>query len=157
MRVISLAALSLAGMGLLGCASVVRGTTEHIQFMTDPPGAEARTTIGFSCITPCGIPLSRKDEFTVIFTKQGYQPEQVAVRTQVGGGGAAGVAGNILLGGAVGIVADVATGAALDHCPNPVVVFMYPIGKRKPDDVRAPDAHCTKYENAEVIPAGPPG
>jgi len=29
------------------CATVTRGTTEQIQIVSDPPGAEARTSMGF--------------------------------------------------------------------------------------------------------------
>ena len=34
------------------CATVTRGTTEQIQIVSDPPGAEARTSMGFVCVIP---------------------------------------------------------------------------------------------------------
>ncbi|MGO3927394.1 translation initiation factor 2, partial [Rhodopseudomonas pseudopalustris] len=36
-------------------------------------------------------------------------------------------AGNLLLGGVVGMGVDAATGAAMDHHPNPVVVTLQPV------------------------------
>jgi hypothetical protein len=47
----------------------------------------------------------------------------VHVATQLAaGGGAAGLVGNVVVGGVVGMAADAATGAALKHVPNPVPV-----------------------------------
>jgi hypothetical protein len=46
--------------------------------------------------------------------------------------GAAGFAGNVLLGGLIGMGVDAATGAAQDHKPNPVIVTMKPIGPAAP-------------------------
>src|SRR6266496_1264958 len=93
---VATAAVGLA-ITLAGCATVTRGTTSQVQIQSDPPGALAHTSTGFSCTTPCTITIPRKDEFSVVFSKPGYQEETVDVRTQVAG--AAGFAGNILLGG----------------------------------------------------------
>ncbi|WP_210247459.1 hypothetical protein [Neoaquamicrobium microcysteis] len=43
------------------------------------------------------------------------------------GGGAAGLAGNILIGGVIGAGVDVATGATLDHHPNPANIYLVPL------------------------------
>ncbi len=54
------------------------------------------------------------------------------VRTQVASAGAAGFAGfagNILLGGIIGMGADAATGATLEHVPNPVSATLVPISR----------------------------
>jgi len=85
------------------CATVTRGTTEQIQIVSDPPGAEARTSMGFVCVTPCTLQVGRKDEFTVTVSKPGYQPAEVPVSTKVNPGGGAAFAGNVLVGGLVGI------------------------------------------------------
>jgi hypothetical protein len=91
--------------------------------------------MGFTCVTPCTLQVSRKDEFTVIITKPNYHTVEVPVRTQVAGAGAAGFAGNIILGGVVGMAADAATGATLEHFPNPVSVMLTPRKKGEPDSV----------------------
>ncbi|MDQ0394847.1 translation initiation factor 2 [Labrys monachus] len=127
-------ALAMAGAIMLaGCASVTRGTTEHVQFVSVPAGAQVTTTAGITCTaTPCSIEMSRKMEFIASFEKEGYQRLDIPVSTKVSGGGAAGMAGNIILGGVVGIVADAATGATLDHYPNPVAATLVPLPQNEP-------------------------
>ncbi len=117
---------------MAGCATITRGTTDQIQIQSEPTDARATTSMGQSCQTPCTITVSRKDEFTVSFQKDGYEPQQVDVKTQIAGGGAAGFAGNILLGGVIGMGADAATGATLEHVPNPVRASLAPQVQDKP-------------------------
>lgn len=50
-----------------------------MQFESEPAGAEARTSIGQSCRTPCSLAVSA-NEFTVTFMLAGYQPQTVPVR-----------------------------------------------------------------------------
>ena len=126
MRILAAAAAVGLAITLAGCATITRGTTNQVQIQSDPPGALARTSTGFSCTTPCTMTVSRKDEFSVVFSKPGYRDETVDVKTQVAGAGAAGFAGNILLGGIIGMGADAATGATLEHVPNPVGVTLVP-------------------------------
>ncbi|HET9615607.1 MAG TPA: hypothetical protein VFP74_00435 [Pseudolabrys sp.] len=68
----------------------------------------------------------------VTFSKPGYQDVTVPLKTKVAGAGAVGVAGNVIIGGAVGVVVDTASGAALDHYPNPLRVNLVPVAKPEP-------------------------
>jgi hypothetical protein len=117
-----------AAVTLGGCATVARGTTDQVQITSHPAGATARTSFGQVCVTPCTIQVSRKEEFSVVFNKPGYRQVTVPVITKVQVGGAAGFAGNILLGGVAGMAADAVSGATLDHIPNPVHADMVPVG-----------------------------
>ena len=54
---------------------------------------------------------------------------QVPVSTRIAGAGAAGFAGNILIGGVVGMGVDAATGSTLEHFPNPVLASLVPLKK----------------------------
>jgi type IV pilus biogenesis protein CpaD/CtpE len=126
MRVLILAAASLA---LAGCATVTRGTTNQIQIYSEPSGANVRTSLSQVCTTPCTLQVNRKDEFTVVVDKPGYVTQEVQVKTQLAGAGAAGFAGNVLVGGVVGMGVDAATGSTLEHTPNPVRVTLTPVGK----------------------------
>jgi len=130
----AIATLAIAWL-CASCATVTRGTTEQMQILSDPPGAEARTSMGFVCTTPCTLQVGRKDEFTVTISKPGYQPAQVPVGTKVNGAGSAAFAGNVLIGGVVGMGADASTGGGLDHYPNPVEVNLVPL---KPTRARPP-------------------
>jgi hypothetical protein len=130
MRIV--AALCVAA-SLGACASVTRGTTEQVAFQSAPAGAAVQTSTGLGCpATPCAFAVPRSDAFVATFTKAGYHPEQVMVRTKMSGGGAAGMAGNVLVGGVIGVVVDASTGAGLDHDPNPVVAHLKPLGSVSP-------------------------
>jgi hypothetical protein len=142
MRVLSAA---LVALSLGACATVTRGTTDQVTFTSEPSGAAVRTSIGHSCpTTPCTVEVSRKSEFVAVFTMNGYEEQQIPVATRIAGSGAAGFAGNILIGGIVGMAADAATGATLEHFPNPVhaslVPLVLPSGRRgaKPARPRGP-------------------
>jgi hypothetical protein len=115
-----------------GCASVTRGTTDQVQIVSEPPGADVRTSMGHNCQTPCTLQFSRKDEFSVTFSKPGYEPQTIAVGTRIAGSGAAGFAGNVLVGGVIGMGVDAATGATLEHFPNPVSATLQPIRPTAP-------------------------
>lgn len=122
----SIACLALA---LGGCASVTRGWNEQVQFHSDPPEAQVRTSMGHVCVTPCTLQFGRKDEFTATFSKPGYETQQIMVVSKLVGTGAVGFAGNLVVGGVVGMGVDVASGAALDHCPNPVTAILRQLGR----------------------------
>jgi hypothetical protein len=109
------------------CATVTRGSTDQVTFSSEPSGAEVRTSVGYTCsATPCTFQFDRKSEFIATFSMEGYEDQQIPVQTRVAGNGAAGFAGNILLGGIVGMGVDVATGATLEHFPNPVYASLVP-------------------------------
>ncbi|WP_431311050.1 translation initiation factor 2 [Methylobacterium nigriterrae] len=122
-----LVTVALVATSVSACGSITRGTTEKMAFLTEPPGAQMVTTKGYACpATPCSLEVDRSDEFDVTFTKPGYQPQLIPVRTKLAGSGAAGFAGNILAGGVIGMGVDAATGAAMDHFPNPVSATLVP-------------------------------
>jgi hypothetical protein len=136
MRILCVAAICAA---LGGCASVSRGTTETISVATTPSGAEA-TVSGLEaptiCTTPCAFVAKRNADITVTIAKEGYETQVVPLTKDIPTTGAAGFAGNLLLGGVVGMGVDAATGAALDHKPNPVIVTLQP-NKPAPPPPRA--------------------
>ncbi len=123
----------LKGIGALaatlilgGCATVTRGTTDQVQIRSAPNGAIATASTEQRCTTPCTIAVGRKDEFSVHFEKPGFISQDIQVKTQVFGAGEAGLAGNLVVGGIVGMATDASTGATLDHVPNPVNVELRP-------------------------------
>ena len=101
--------------------------TDQVQILSDPDGAQVRTSMGHSCVAPCTLQFNRKDEFTVTATMPGHHTSEMPVSTRVAGAGAAGFAGNILVGGVVGMAVDAASGATLEHYPNPVMMKMMPL------------------------------
>lgn len=127
MRVTRVAVLAAAGLSLSACATVTRGSNDAWVVESDPSGAKVETTNGYQCpATPCAIKMSRKSEFTATLTKPGYKPATVQVSHKTANAGAAGVAGNVLVGGLIGIGVDMATGASQDLTPNPVKITLEP-------------------------------
>lgn len=131
-RLLAVAALVLP---CIGCASISRGTTENISISSTPPGATAELS-GLdnptSCVTPCVVVVKRNADITVTVNKEGYEPQVIPLTKEIPGAGAAGFAGNVLIGGLVGMGVDAATGAAQDHKPNPVIVTLNPAGPPPP-------------------------
>lgn len=91
--------------------------------------------------------VKRNADISITFQKEGYEPQIVPLSRDIPGTGAAGFAGNLLLGGVIGMGVDAATGAATDHKPNPVIVTMQPSvphavprPPKKPRPPRAPEA-----------------
>jgi PEGA domain len=107
-----------------GCATVTRGTTNQIQIESEPSGASVATSLNHQCTTPCTLTVNRKDEFTVTFKMDGFKEQQVFVKTILSPDGIAGAAGNVLIGGVVGLGVDAATGSTLMHTPNPIKVVL---------------------------------
>lgn len=115
------------------CGTVTRGTSADVTFNSEPAGARVQVSTGLVCpATPCTFQISRKQEFIAHFEMEGYEPQQIPVKTEVSGSGAAGFAGNIILGGVVGMVVDASTGSTMDHSPNPVFAKMVPVVKPQP-------------------------
>lgn len=84
-----IAVIAALGLSLGACSSlpswmqfdlpkgVPSATT--MQFESEPAGAEAKTSLGQSCRTPCSLAVSA-NEFTVNFSLAGYQSQTVPVR-----------------------------------------------------------------------------
>ncbi|HWF00293.1 MAG TPA: PEGA domain-containing protein [Caulobacteraceae bacterium] len=120
------AGLLACALGSLGaCATVTRGVNTNWAVESTPPGAKVQTTNGYSCEhTPCTFHMLRKSDFDVTVSMAGYKPWKGHVNHSVHGGGAAGVVGNAVVGGVIGIGVDVASGAAFDLRPNPLKVTL---------------------------------
>jgi len=124
---------ALAAAALSGCATVTRGVTEEVRVEVDPPNALISTSIGHTCKgIPCRLEVSRKTEFSVTASAPGYLDETVFVSTAMSGGGAAGIAGNVLVGGVIGVGIDAVSGATLSHSPNPVLIALSPVNPKNP-------------------------
>ena len=50
-----------------------------VQLESNPPGADARTSLGPSCQTPCSVSVNAEGPFSVTFTLPKFQPLTVPV------------------------------------------------------------------------------
>lgn len=115
------------------CATVTRGTTDEFIVETSPPGAQVSTTNNFSCdATPCTFEVSRKDEFDVTISKEGYETSVHSIVSEVSSGGTTGMIGNVLVGGIIGAAVDATSGAMNDFTPNPLIVTLTPLNGSVP-------------------------
>lgn len=114
-----------------GCATVTRGTKDVLVIESDPSGAEVQLSNGMRGKTPTSFKVARRNSLTVSIEKKGYEPLTVQVNPVVAGAGAAGMAGNVLIGGIIGIGVDAATGATMNLRPNPVRATLVPLKKEE--------------------------
>ncbi len=133
------------------CATITRGTSQKFNIDSSPTQAEAKLSTGQTCVTPCTLNLKRKSQFKVTVSKEGYKSQEVEVHGKIKGGGAAGVAGNAILGGLIGAGVDAATGASLSLDPNPLKVTLVPVDA--PVAAAAPAEVAPVAASAEAVAA----
>jgi hypothetical protein len=110
-RVIVIAAASL---GLAGCSSFSLDSFKsppppvNVQLDSMPPGADARTSLGPSCKTPCSVPVTTDGGFSVSFTLPKYEPMTIPVTVVRNPG-------------------DFSTAASTTVDPNPVMAELVPL------------------------------
>ena len=63
---------------------------ESLAIESEPAGAEAKTSLGQSCRTPCQLSVQPGSEFSVTLALSGYQPQTVSVRPEARGATAEG-------------------------------------------------------------------
>jgi hypothetical protein len=81
----------------------------NVRLESSPPGADARTSLGPSCKTPCSVSVPVTDNFTVSYALDRFQPQTVAVKTTQ-------------------IPGDFTNPASVATDPNPVFAELQPAG-----------------------------
>src|SRR6478609_6032989 len=121
---IALAGVSLLGATSLGGCSSMSSTswdmfksappTVQVRLESNPPGADATTSLGAGCKTPCSVSVPAPDApFTVAFALPKYQPASVPVNVIKNPG-------------------DFTTPASVTTDPNPVFAELQPAVPPKP-------------------------
>ena len=138
--------ISLAGIALSGCASFSVPSFDFLtptpaqttlQLESSPQGAEARTSAGPSCRTPCSVSVPVQP-LTVTFTLDRFQPQTVSVQpTQTG---------------AVSSSIDINTAAVVELDPNPVFAQLAPAAPVRRTTKRPPPKRATKRPPAQSAP-----
>ena len=90
-------AMAAVAISLAGCSSFSTDnwnyfkstpTTVQVQLESTPPGADAKTSIGPGCKTPCSVSVTPPETgFTVSYALPGMQPASVPVRVTREAGG----------------------------------------------------------------------
>jgi TolA-binding protein len=119
---------------LSGCASIMSGRSQKITVQADPP--DARITIdGAVHHSPCQPEVNRMAKHNIVVEKPGYKPCQFTPGRTMNGW----VLGNILLGGIIGIIVDLATGSVASISDDEVRMVLVP-GK-----------DCQIYANGQLV------
>ncbi len=79
-----------ASLGLAACGSISTPSMDFlkptppsltVRLESVPPGADARTSLGPSCKTPCAVSVQTAEPFDVSFTLDKFQPQTINVQT----------------------------------------------------------------------------
>jgi len=119
------APLILAAYTLLsGCATIVHlGGNEELNVSSEPAGAKVVIDGTERGLTPLATKVERKKDHAVVLTKEGFEENQSRVESHLSWW----VAGNVILGGLVGILVDVLSGGGYTIEPDAVAVTLKPI------------------------------
>ena len=88
-------AILACGYMLSGCSSSLPSldffksspSTESLRVESEPPGAEAKTTSGQACKTPCELTVQPGTDQSITLALNGYQPHTVSLRQEGGDSG----------------------------------------------------------------------
>jgi hypothetical protein len=136
-------AIAVTGLSLAGCSSMdaFKSAPAPLQLRLDsvPPGADARTSLGQACKTPCSVSVPPPEGgFSVTYMMDKFQPATVAVRV-------------------IHTPGDLFTSATTKIDPNPVVAELQPAAPPpkaarkkmlKPKKPKAPDGTAAAPDSA---------
>ena len=107
-----------------GCATIVHlGGNEELNVSSEPAGAKVVIDGTERGVTPLATKVERKKDHAVVLTKEGFEENQSRVESHLSWW----VAGNVILGGLVGILVDVLSGGGYTIEPDAVAGTLKPI------------------------------
>ena len=143
-------AAALAAVTLSGCGTITQGTSQDIAISTSPPGGHCELDrhgehIGTIYSAPGSVIVDKSTKDIVLTcNKRGYQTASLNLESDP----SLGLFGNALIGGAIGVGIDYATGAANKY-PNSALV---PLAALEPGTVSATQLQarslCTPEDRA---------
>lgn len=99
------------------CATIFTGTSDKISFTSSPEGAKVLHKGIEKCTTPCEVKIPRSlSKQMVTFEKDGYASQEIKLKKTFNAVSLL----NILLGGAIGVGIDAATGSLTKYSPKAV-------------------------------------
>ena len=106
-----------------GCATVVKGVYQPVTLTSSPSKAQIKVDGVDKGETPMVIKMKRAKSHTVQFDKEGYQSHEAAVVKRTSGW----IWGNIFIGGLIGLVIDLITGASNNLEPDNIHAELAPL------------------------------
>lgn len=116
--------LTLLALPLCACQTITHGTTQLVEFRTEPAGASV-TIPGYATrVTPAFMLLERNESHTVQITKEGFKPYTTTITAQLAPGRATPEPGVFsVLGSAI----DAASGGSWELNPDKLTVKLEPV------------------------------
>lgn len=127
MKIGLLLTVAVAAVGLSGCASIVKGSSQNIA-ITSQPATGASCTLSnprgtWTVVTPGSVEVKRsKENIEINCKKDGFQDSKAFIPSGFQGW----TAGNLLIGGVIGLGVDAATGSVNDY-PATFAVTLNPL------------------------------
>jgi hypothetical protein len=100
--------------------------TETVRVESNPPGADAASSKGPTCQTPCEFPVPSGSDFVVTMSMNGYRPVTVPVHPETSGG---------------------------QLQPNPVIAELQPLATKKPAAKKKPRQASPAQSAAKEMPS----
>jgi hypothetical protein len=136
--------IAMAGASLGGCSSLSLDAfkptppTVQVQLESIPPGADALTSLGPGCKTPCSVAVPAPEAgFSVTYTLNKFQPATVPVQVIRSPG-------------------DFSSPASTTVDPNPVIAELQPAGPPPKAARKTPKPKQPTAPKAAAAPAGSP-
>ena len=114
----------ILSLTLLSCASIFTGTTDTVSFNSTPSGAQVLINGVQIGVTPLTTSVAKSTSTSVVIRKEGYADYQFVLQTSM----EPWFFGNIILGGLIGSLTDVASGAVNQYEPNAYFTTLSPLG-----------------------------
>ncbi|NML56645.1 PEGA domain-containing protein [Chryseobacterium cheonjiense] len=112
---LSVALLAGIALSATSCASILTGTKDRITFNSTPEGAKVFHKGIEKCTTPCTAEIPRSlSKQMVTFEKEGFNNKEIKLTKTFNPVSLV----NILLGGAIGVGIDAATGSLTKYSPK---------------------------------------
>jgi hypothetical protein len=92
---------------IIGCAAVFKGTSNNVDFSSDPKGAKVYVNGALMGTTPVKLKLESKKVYNIEFKKEGYETQTFTLTNHVGVGW---VILDVIF-GLIPVIVDAATGS----------------------------------------------
>ena len=116
-------------LSVMGCATIVNGSRQSIPITSQPAGATITVNGHNVGVTPEVLHLRRRRKAVLTIALKGYKTKTITLTRHISGW----FWGNILIGGAIGMVVDVGTGAIYTFRPSKIHVAMGKVPPSKND------------------------
>jgi hypothetical protein len=106
MKTLVLSSVLIFALIINSCATIFHGSTDNVNFNSEPVGAKVYINGAYMGVTPLPINLKSKITYTIEFRKEGFENKTVLLNNSVGAGW---IVLDVIF-GFIPIIVDAATG-----------------------------------------------